>query len=252
MGTDRDWERWGSSDPYFGVLSSEKFRLQKLSDQSIDDFFASGNRHVERVLSMIRANFDSTYRPRSALDFGSGVGRLVIPLAKCADGVVGVDISRSMIAEATKNCDRAGVANATFVLSDDELSAVSGKFDLVHSCLVLQHISLRRGRRILQALADRVERDGYVCVQFLTSCFTPKLTRGLVRLRYVIPPVNWERNVFRKKPIFEPAMQLHVYDLTDVIADLASRGFGDPLLVTEPPAPGFEFESTFLFARRVA
>src|SRR5262249_32258537 len=66
MGTDRDWERWGRQDPYFGVLSSEKFRLGNLSDQSIDDFFKSGRRSVERVLSTIHTNFDSAYRPRKA------------------------------------------------------------------------------------------------------------------------------------------------------------------------------------------
>jgi 2-polyprenyl-3-methyl-5-hydroxy-6-metoxy-1,4-benzoquinol methylase len=252
MGTDKDWERWGNTDPYFGVLSSEKFRRKELSERSIEDFFNSGRRHVERVLSTIRTTFDSSFTPDSAMDFGCGVGRLVIPLAENAKRVVGVDISKSMIAEAARNCERAGVTNATFSMSDDTLSLVSGTFKLVHSYIVLQHIPWRRGRGILQALASRVEANGYISVQFLTSCSAPKMTRGLVRLRYILPPINWVRNAIRGKSLFEPPMQLHVYGLADIVGDLAARGFGDPLLVVEPPALGFEFESTFLFARRIA
>ena len=250
MGTDKDWERWGNTDPYFGVLSSEKFRRKELSEKSIEDFFNSGKRHVDRVLSAIRVKFDSAFSPRSALDFGCGVGRLVIPLAGNAQRVVGVDISRSMIAEATRNCERAAVTNVTFALSDDDLSQVPDTFDLVHSCIVLQHIPWRRGRKILRSLANRVDGGGYICVQFLTACSAPRLMRGLVRLRYSIPPLNWVRNLIRGKSLFEPPMQLHVYGLAEVLADLASGGFGNPELMVEPPLPGFEFESTVLVARR--
>ena len=42
MSTDTEWENWGKKDPYFGVLTNEKFRSQKLSDESRIEFFESG------------------------------------------------------------------------------------------------------------------------------------------------------------------------------------------------------------------
>jgi hypothetical protein len=49
MSTDKDWEKWGSRDPYFGVLSSEKFRRGKLDQKAIDEFFAAKSRGLTNV-----------------------------------------------------------------------------------------------------------------------------------------------------------------------------------------------------------
>ena len=42
------------------------------------------------------------------------------------------------------------------VRSDDTLSAVEGSFDLVHSCIVLQHIEIPRGRQLFAQLVGKV------------------------------------------------------------------------------------------------
>jgi SAM-dependent methyltransferase len=248
MGTDKDWEKWGATDPYFGVLSTEKYRAGRFDPSARREFFASGEAHVERVIRTIRDQFDSRFTPSSALDFGCGVGRLVVPLAAIVDQVVGVDVSASMLSEARNNCDSAGAANVRLVRSGD-LAGVQGQYDLVHSYIVLQHIPWRRGRKILQALSEMVAPGGYLAVHFYTACHAPALARALVRLRYVFPPANWARNVMRGRPVFEPAMQLHVYDLDTIKRDLEARRFGPALCVDEPT--GSEFSSTFLFARRL-
>jgi cyclopropane fatty-acyl-phospholipid synthase-like methyltransferase len=184
------------------------------------------------------------------LDFGSGVGRLAIPFSRHAHRVVGIDISQSMIAEAARNCESSNVNNVAFKLSDDQLSEVLDRFDLVHSYIVLQHIDWIRGRRILQSLAERVTSGGYLAVQLLTSCKAPRVVRALVRLRYMCPPANWTRNIMRRRPVFEPAMQLHVYDLAKTIEDLKARNFHDFVQLTEASDDQPDFTSTFLFARR--
>lgn len=246
MGTDRDWEKWGATDPYFGVYSRERFRTETMTTEARDEFFGSGNQHVENIMRDLRRAFGDDVAPTSALDFGSGVGRLVIPLARRTERVTGVDISESMIAEAERNCAEAQVSNATFVESDDTLSRVQGTYDLVHSYIVLQHISWKRGRIILQALADHVSPGGCLAVQFLTGHEAPAIIRGLVRLRYAFPPINWLRNVLRGRPVFEPAMQLHVYDLEVVKRDLEKRGFA----WTHQKDPWDGARSIMLYARR--
>jgi SAM-dependent methyltransferase len=225
MGTDKDWEKWGSQDPYFGVLSDSKFRAANLDLAAREEFFLSGEKDTWQVLQTIRTEFDPLFKPDSALDFGSGVGRLTISLARLANRVVGADISPSMIAEATKNCEEAGLDNVRFVLSDDRLSLVPGKFSLVYSFIVMQHIPWRRGRTILKSLADRVETGGYLVVQVITARKGTTIPRALVRIRYSFPPFNWLRNAIRRRPLFEPPMQMNPYHLPTILADLSERGF---------------------------
>lgn len=248
MGTDKDWEKWGATDPYFGVLTYESYRKKRLDESSLYSFFTSGEEHVERVLRLIAENFHRTPDPLSTLDFGCGVGRLAIPFARRSVKCVGVDVSRSMLAEASKNALAAGIANIEFIQSNGDLAALPMKFSLVHSYIVLQHVSWTRGRNIVKQLANRVDVGGFLAIQFLTSNSAPRLVQALVRARYAAPPVNWIRNIIRRRPVFEPPMQLHVYDSKRISGDLAGLGF-DEMVLCEDPAVG-EFASTFLLARR--
>jgi tRNA/tmRNA/rRNA uracil-C5-methylase (TrmA/RlmC/RlmD family) len=105
MSTDIAWEEWGRRDPYFGVITNPKFRRSELNDHSKREFFESGQSHAHGVLTTIRRFIDPGFAPRTVLDFGCGVGRLLIPFAKVADEVVGLDVSPSMLKEARRNCE---------------------------------------------------------------------------------------------------------------------------------------------------
>jgi SAM-dependent methyltransferase len=153
-GTDHDWEQWGRRDPYFGVITDARFRLAALTDADREHFFATGRVHVEWILDTIRRRLDPGFAPRSALDFGCGVGRVVLPLAAQVDTVIGVDVSPSMLAEARRNLAGAGVGNIELVCAGDA-SVLAGKvFDLVHSVIVLQHIDPERGTLIFRQLVE--------------------------------------------------------------------------------------------------
>lgn len=232
MGTDKDWEAWGSKDPYFGVLSLEQYRQENLSDAGRASFFESGEQHVGELLARIRTRFDPAFKPARSLDFGCGVGRILIPLARRSASAVGVDVSHSMLAEARNNCARMGATNVELVESDDALSRVGHGFDLVHSHIVFAHIEPQRGLAIIKALADRVAPGGFIAVQVLYACHAARFTRALVKLRYKVGAVNALRNLMRGRPLSEPPMQLHVYDLPSLLLTLRQVGFGDVLLVT--------------------
>lgn len=248
MGTDQDWSKWGKTDPYFGVCSEGRFRGSMMTTDARAAFFHSGEVHVARTLEDIARLFGVEFSPGSVLDFGCGVGRLVIPFARRAEWVVGVDISISMLEEARRNCAAAGVSRVDFIKSDDGLRRVHGSFALVHSHIVLQHIPWRRGRNILAVLADHVEPDGVLALQMLTSYEGSMLLRGLVRLRYAFPPANWLRNLLRGRPLLEPAMQLHVYDLDAVREGLSAKGFRCEQIDERLD----RFRSTLLYAKRQA
>lgn len=250
MNSDREWQRWGRRDPYYGVLSEPRFHASVLDDAARGDFFRSGREHVEWLVRQIAAFRGEEFVPRTVLDFGCGVGRLLIPLARWAGSGTGVDISEAMLREAESNALAEGVPGITLTLSDDGLCAVKGPFDVVHSHIVLQHITWRRGRSILRALAGHVAPDGVLCVQMLSATSASPLVRAAVRLSYVFRPVNWIRNLVRGRPWSEPAMELHVYNMMQVTRELKAAGFTTIAMVPSISQPEFEFESIMLFAMR--
>lgn len=154
--TDADWEELGRRDPYFGVLADPKFRTEAITEAAKAEFFAGGRATVHGALAQLRARFGD-FQPRSALDFGCGVGRLTRALAEITGDAVGVDVSPSMLAEAR----RGGPAGAVF---QDQMPA--RLFDWIVSIIVFQHIAPERGYGLLKDLAARLAPGGCVALQF--------------------------------------------------------------------------------------
>ena len=152
MSTDSEWQKLGKENPYFAVVTEDKYQKDALTSSRREEFFESGQEFVSNVVQTIRTRLDPSPKFARALDFGCGVGRLLIPFARISDEAVGVDVSEGMLAEARKNCEDRSVTNVSLVKSDDELSLVSGKFDLIHSYIVFQHIPVHRGERIFLQL----------------------------------------------------------------------------------------------------
>src|SRR5690606_13875741 len=219
--TDRAWEKFGVRDPYYGVTAQAAFHRESLDEAARADFFERGEAHVERVLAAIREDLDVDYVPRRVLDFGCGVGRLVIPFARRAEHVLGADVSPSMLAEARKNCTERGVQNVRFVRSDDALSQVEGTYDLVHSYIVFQHIPVRRGLRLFERLLDHLAPGGVGALHFT---FARSRKRRVIALSKAIPLVTSLSNVVRGRPLSTPQMQMNAYDLNALFMRLHRRG----------------------------
>src|SRR5215471_12097034 len=96
--SDKVWEYFGKNDPYYGVLTQERYSGKALTKNLKDEFLATGEKYVSSVFATIHERFDPAFRPHRALDFGCGVGRIALPLARICDSVVGVDVSESMLA----------------------------------------------------------------------------------------------------------------------------------------------------------
>jgi 2-polyprenyl-3-methyl-5-hydroxy-6-metoxy-1,4-benzoquinol methylase len=151
-GPSSDWERFGELDPYWAVLTDEKFRASKINSDARRQFFESGETHVDRVVETVRASVHPGFSPRRVLDFGCGVGRVLIPLAKRYPESVGMDVATSMLREAASNLAEKGVI-AELVLYDEALTRLTGTFDFIHSYIVFQHIPPARGLRTAANLA---------------------------------------------------------------------------------------------------
>jgi 2-polyprenyl-3-methyl-5-hydroxy-6-metoxy-1,4-benzoquinol methylase len=220
--TDEHWQQWGEQDPYFGVLSQAEFRKENI-EKHRNEFFDSGAQLMSNLVGMAVRHFGQ-FSTESALDFGSGVGRLTIPLAQRFKKVVGVDISEAMIAEAQRNCQGFSVFNVDFVKSDDQLSSVGQKFDFVNSCLVLQHIPPKRGMKIIARLLEVLNNGGVIALQFPVRVHLPALERVVYTIKERAPVTRHCFNLLRGRRISEPLMQLNEYNLIEVMALCSVHG----------------------------
>lgn len=220
LSTDASWEEWGQRDPYFGVITHPKFRRTELNEQAKQEFFESGRGHVNYVMQTIRRYLDPHFHPETILEFGCGVGRLLVPFSTFGRNVVGLDISPSMLREARRNCNESNVKNVLLLASDDSLSSLDGAFDLIHSCITFQHIQPARGREILRALLTHIAPRGIGALHFLYS------KSNLVESYGVLPSASPPQSnaPIPKNPDMDPEIQMNPYNLTEIFFLLQSRG----------------------------
>ena len=225
--SDRDWEKLGERDPYWAVLTDDDFHQDSLTPENTARFFARGEQDVANVFSAIARCIAPDFRPERALDFGCGVGRLVIALAKRCGSVVGVDVSGAMLAEARRNADRAGLTNVELVKSDDALSRVEGRFDFVHSYIVLQHIPVPRGEAITRRLLALLEPGGVGALHYTYATGLSPRSRVLLWARMHVPLANPALNVLLRRKPSHPVMQLNEYSVSRLLGILQDSGCSD-------------------------
>jgi SAM-dependent methyltransferase len=163
--TDQDWAKVAEEHPYWGVLSEDAFRGADLAPETRERFWASGQRYVDDVLHLVQKHIAPDFRIGRGLDFGCGVGRLLIPLARAAEHVVGVDVAPKMLELTARNLAEKGITNATTVQGDDTLSLLTGTFNFVNSYIVLQHIPPERGALLIRRMLDLLELRGIFSLQ---------------------------------------------------------------------------------------
>lgn len=227
--TDRDWRIWGDTDPYYGVAAIPEFRRDKVD---VGRFLDTGEAYLRVRLPMLERQLGSVARHR-ALDFGCGVGRITLPLAGYFEDVTGLDVSPGMLQEARALSLSRGIYNVRFLNSDDHLSEVEGRFDFVHSYIVLQHIPTTRGLRLIAALLDRVAINGLVSLHFSVDRGDTLVRALLYRARTQLPGVQAIIHRLRGKKGSEPMMQMNEYPPAKILTMLHYHGFGRTIIDVE-------------------
>lgn len=222
--SDDHWERLAKVDAYYAVATKDQYRKERLDNDAFVEFFNSGNQQCDHIFRIIHAYLAPEFRPTRTLEFGCGVGRMLIPFARICPEVVGVDVSDSMLLEAKRNCEQRGISNIEFVKGDDGLTRVSGTFDFVHSHVVLQHIPTTRGERITKNLIDRLREGGVAVLHFAYSTEKSRLKRAVPWMRKTIPGVHNVLNLLQGKPFGYPLMQSNRYRLNSIFRLLQANG----------------------------
>jgi ubiquinone/menaquinone biosynthesis C-methylase UbiE len=227
--SDRTWRTYGKKAPYFGVFGQDDYLNENLNPETLGYYFSSGETYVDDLFSKIHDKIDPLFKPSNILDFGCGPGRMVIPFSRFANEVTGIDISQEILDEAQKNCREKNISNVRFLLSDDGLSRIwDEKFDLVHSFIVLQHLSVKRGEKLIRSLTDHIKPHG-IGVIHLTYYDDYRHRRIVNFFRFRIPylsrVIRLLRGHYGLKQIKNlPQMQMNNYDLNRVFSYLQNAG----------------------------
>ena len=199
------WEDFAREDAEYYVLTGIG---RSTGPAAIEQFFESGR---EAAAAVMRDVADLLPGHELALEFGCGVGRLLIPMARHFERLIGVDIAPTMIEKLNGNCRRFDVQNVTGVLADEPWERSCGA-DLIYSWLVFQHIEdMATIEDALGRLAAALQPRGVAVLQFDTRPRSPAY-----RLRNALPdillPRPWRRGIrrIRRSPhvlakIFEDA-----------------------------------------------
>lgn len=213
---EKKWEYFGETNPYFAVSTFDKFKSENLDDTALVNFFESGEEYTKRIWQEIENNLQTDFRPRKALDFGCGVGRITLPIARRCESVVGVDISENMLKEARRNSERFSLENVDFVKGDDDLTKVSGEFDFIHSFIVFQHIKPKTGEAIFKKFVEMLADGGIGVLHFTYSNNQSSLTQ---KIRFSIyRDFSWTyklRNFVRNRN--EYLIPMYLYDLNRLL-----------------------------------
>lgn len=218
--TDADWDHLGQTQPYWAVMTEERFRGQKVSRDVEDQFYQSGQGDVEAIHATLMARFQAPERFKSCLDFGCGLGRLLIPMAARADQAIGVDVAASMRRLCQQRLDRDGLNHV--ILVDVPTSAASyAPFAWINSYIVMQHIPPSRGLELIESLTSLLELGGYLSLHITTHRdphLMPSQTRNPLRLL----ARSLRNRLFPQRDVGQITM--YDYDLADVLSRLERLG----------------------------
>lgn len=214
--TDADWEEIGRTNPYYGVLTDPRFKSDNLTEEVLADFFRSGAHGIAQEADWLKGRY-SDFAPKSALDFGCGVGRLTRALAAITGDTFGVDISDSMLAEARRNVPEGAMFGRE--LPDRA-------FDWIVSLIVFQHIPPERGYPLLKALMARLASGGFVTLQF--ALYRDPRHASVPGGRIVMgEDFTTVSNVGALRNLAKGEMVMFDYDLTVIAAILFAAGVTD-------------------------
>ncbi len=204
------WEDFAAKDAYFAVSTFDKFRDSHLDADARHEFFESGRQHVDELWNELENLFGSSLKPRRALDYGCGVGRVLTAMAEKCEAVVGVDISSGMLAETRKNCAELGVANFELLDAVEFWDADSQSYDLVHSYIVIQHIEPKIGYQLMRKIVERLAAGGVGMLHITHFDPTPHWKKIRYRIYRDIPFVHRFLNLIRGKS--ESILPIYEYD----------------------------------------
>lgn len=213
---DAAFDAFAAREPYFAVLTADRYLRANLTPERENEFFAGGAELIDWIFHVIEHRIAPHFSPMSTLEYGCGPGRLAIALASRPGSVTAVDRSPAMLEAAKREAERRGARHIEFQAAAD-LFASPRKFDLICCVHLLQRLRPEEGLHLIGRLLGRLATGGVAVfhVPFATSASSA--VRGARWLREHVPPANGVMNRMRGKRWSDPLIPTHIYDLDAVL-----------------------------------
>ena len=220
---DQAFNAFAEREPYFAVLTADRYLCANLTPEREDEFFASGAELVDWIFHIIENRISPHFSPMSMLEYGCGPGRLAVALAARPGSIRAIDRSPAMLDVAIRQAKRRGAGHVAFQTTA-ELFASPRKFDLIFCVHVLQRLSPAEGLALIGRLLERLATGGIAVfhVPFATSAAPP--VRAARWLRAHVPPANGVINLARGKRWSDPLIPTHIYNMDAVLKKLDESG----------------------------
>jgi len=163
------WTSLGSSEPYWSVLTHDKYKIEKITEHS-EEFFNSGKQGVSDINITCARNRIDLSNKKTCFELGCGVGRVSIWLAEKFEKVIAADISMPHLNIAREIGKQAERTNISFLHLDkiDRIKTVE-PFDFFFSVLVLQHNPPPIIRYLLENILGKLKPGGVAFFQIITG-----------------------------------------------------------------------------------
>lgn len=129
------WTTFGKTEPFWAVLTREKFKKENLNEAELIQFYDTGKNDISYFEEILNQH-QCTFTDKTVLEFGCGVGRLTKPCSDICKKIYGLDISQPYLDIAKQN-----VPNGEFFLVNDfnKLPVLPSNPDVIYSLITLQH-----------------------------------------------------------------------------------------------------------------
>jgi SAM-dependent methyltransferase len=132
------WSHLGIIRPHFSVLTDRKFLPDNLTE-NVDKFWASGEREAAEVERILAGVGFMDLASKNCVEYGCGVGRVTIGLARRFGRVDAYDISQGHLTQAELRSQAVGADNIHYHLCADDVLEELAPCDFLYTKLVLQH-----------------------------------------------------------------------------------------------------------------
>jgi SAM-dependent methyltransferase len=166
----RAWTKLGTSEPYWSVLSEPDFKASLMNERAnLEAFYSTGRSGLDRLDGWMARSQISVPADGTCAEYGCGVGRCTVWLAKRYARVIAFDISEPHLRLAQARAKMENLSNIEFVhvQSEQDLDKINN-VDIFYSIIVLQHNPLPIILSILRRVFERLNPNGVAYFQLPT------------------------------------------------------------------------------------
>jgi SAM-dependent methyltransferase len=230
------WQAAGQEAPHWSVLTNDRFRPEAIEEHKAA-FYGSGVVEAETLAGILERHGTTAEEVGRCVEFGCGVGRVTIPLARRFRRVIACDVSAAHIAVAKEEAAARRVRNIGWHVSTVAEPQPPGHYPLWFSRIVLQHNPPPVQVRLLRQAFRGLAAGGFAVFQLVTH----RLGYRFAMEEYLARsgPPRMEMHVLPQDAVFRLVAEarLEVLDVREdlVVSSNRERWMSNLFVVRRPP-----------------